>query len=92
MILPTYRLTKQKNYRLEKEVFEHFIFSKKEKIYIVPKTFDSKTLGPRNFLGLKRELGLDSILIIDRTKPTKNGIFHTIFSFLTGNRGDGGKG
>ena len=74
MILPTYRLKKPKNYKFEKEVFEHFIFSKKENIHIVPKTFDNKTLGPRNFLGLKRELGLESILIIDRIKPTKKEI------------------
>ena len=90
MILPTYRLTKQKNSRLEKEIFEHFIFSKKEKIHIVPKTFDSKTLGPRNFLGLKRELGLDSILIIDRIKPTKketcimNHVNRSGYNFLIG--------
>ena len=90
MILPTYRLTKQKNYKLEKEVFEHFIFSKKEKVHIVPKTFDSKTLGPRNFLGLKRELGLDSILIIDRIKPTKketcimNHVNRSGYNFLIG--------
>ena len=90
MILPTYRLTKQKNYKLEKDVFEHFIFSKKEKIYIVPKTFDSKTLSPRNFLGLKRELGLDSILIIDRIKPTKketcimNHVNRSGYNFLIG--------
>ena len=74
MILPIYRLKKPKNYKFEKEVFEHFIFSKKENIHIVPKTFDNKTLGPRNFLGLKRELGLESILIIDRIKPTKKEI------------------
>jgi len=74
VILPTYRLKKPKNYKFEKEVFEHFIFSKKENIHIVPKTFDNKTLGPRNFLGLKRELGLESILIIDRIKPTKKEI------------------
>ena len=74
MILPIYRLKKPKSYKFEKEVFEHFIFSKKENIHIVPKTFDNKTLGPRNFLGLKRELGLESILIIDRIKPTKKEI------------------
>ena len=90
MILPTYRLKKPKSYRFEKEVFEHFIFSKKENIHIVPKTFDSKTLGPRNFLGLKRELGLESILIIDRTKPTKeetcimNHVNRAGYNFLIG--------
>ena len=90
MILPTYRLTKQTNSRLEKEIFEHFIFSKKEKIHIVPKTFDSKTLGPRNFLGLKAELGLDSILIIDRIKPTRgetcimNHVNRSGYNFLIG--------
>ena len=90
MILPIYRLKKPKSYKFEKEVFEHFIFSKKENIHIVPKTFDNKTLGPRNFLGLKRELGLESILIIDRTKPTKeetcimNHVNRAGYNFLVG--------
>ena len=90
MILPIYRLKKPKSYKFEKEVFEHFIFSKKENIHIVPKTFDNKTLGPRNFLGLKRELGLESILIIDRIKPTKkeicimNHVNRAGYNFLVG--------
>ena len=90
MNLPTYRLTKPKKYKFKKEVFEHFIFSKKENIHIVPKTFDSKTLGPRNFLGLKRELSLDSIFIIDRIKPTKketcimNHVNRSGYNFLIG--------
>ena len=70
MKLPTYRLTQPKNSKLKRDLFDHLVLLKKEHLYIVPKTFDSGTLNPRNFLGLKEEMGLSSVLIVDRTKPT----------------------
>jgi|TARA_B100001093_G_scaffold403488_1_gene391473 hypothetical protein len=90
MKLTTYGLTGPKNYKLKKEVFNHFIFSIKESIYIVPKAFNSKILCPKNFMRIKREFGLESILIIDRIKPTKketcimNHVNRSGYNFLIG--------
>ena len=72
MKLPTYGLTPPKNYNSKRQVFDHTIFLKKEDVYIAPNSFNNKTIGPDNFLDLKREMGLTSILVTDRTKPTKN--------------------
>ena len=72
MKLPIYGLTPPKNYNSKRQVFGHTIFLKKEDVYIVPNSFNSKTLGPDNFLDLKKEIGLVSILITDRIKPAKN--------------------
>jgi len=72
MKLPTYGLTPPKNYNSKRQVFDHTIFLKKEDLYIVPNSFNNKIIGPDSFLDLKREIGLTSILVTDRIKPTKN--------------------
>jgi len=72
MKLPTYGLTPPKNYNSKRQVFDHTIFLKKEDVYIVPNSFNNKIIGPDSFLDLKREIGLTSILVTDRIKPTKN--------------------
>lgn len=72
MNLPTYGLTIPQKYKTKRQVSNHTVFLQKENIYIVPNSFNNKTIGPDNFLDLKREIGLTSILITDRIKPTKN--------------------
>ena len=90
MKLPTYGLTPPKDYNSKKQVFGHTIFLKKEEMYILPDSFNNKNLSPDNFLNLKREVGLISILIIDRTKPVKknlcimNHVNRSGYNFLVG--------
>ena len=90
MKLPTYGLTPPKNYNSKKQVFGHTIFLKKEDTHIVPNSFNNKSLGPDNFLDLKREIGLISILITDRIKPAKkklcimNHVNRSGYNFLIG--------
>ena len=90
MKLPTYGLTPPKNYNSKKQVFGHTVFLKKEEMYILPDSFNNKNLSPDNFLNLKREVGLISILIIDRTKPAKknlcimNHVNRSGYNFLVG--------
>jgi len=48
----------------------HNIYFIKNKTIIVPESFSAKNINPKNFLKLKKNLAIKSILIFDRTKPT----------------------
>ena len=48
--------------------FGHHIIEKDKARYVCPKEFSKNDINPSNFYKLKTELGLDSILILDRVK------------------------
>ena len=50
-------------------LFSHTLYTKDKHIYIVPNKFDEGTINPENFLKLKEEMKIKSILIIDKTIP-----------------------
>ena len=50
-------------------MFSHTLYTKDKSIYIVPNKFDEGTINPENFLKLKEEMKIKSILIIDKTIP-----------------------
>ena len=50
-------------------LFSHTLYTKDKCIYIVPNKFDDGTINPENFLKLKEEMKIKSILIIDKTIP-----------------------
>jgi len=90
MNLPIYTLSPPTKYRTKAEHFEHGVYLTDKQTQIVPLVFSKKTINPKNFLNLKTELGLSSILIVDRLKPRgqrvyiRNHINRSGFNFLIG--------
>jgi hypothetical protein len=91
MNLPIYALSPPDKYDSKTELFGHFVYFTKKNTHITPLLFSNTTLNPKNFLNLKSELELSSILIIDRTRPNDkkrcimNHINRAGYNFLVGN-------
>jgi hypothetical protein len=70
MNLPIYALNPPDKYRSKTEQFDHGVYLTDKQVQITPLVFSKKTITPNNFFKLKTKLGLSSILIIDRLRPS----------------------
>ena len=90
MNLPIYTLSPPAKYHTKTERFEHGVYLTDKNTQITPLVFSKKTINPKNFLNLKTELDLSSILIVDRLRPRgqkvyiKNHINRAGYNFLIG--------
>ena len=69
MNLLLYGLILPSKYSSKTTLFSHTLYTKDKHIYIVPNKFDEGTINPENFLKLKQDMKIKSILIIDKTIP-----------------------
>ena len=71
MNLIMYGLQAPNDYNLKSTLLNHKLYIKQKKFFLVPNKFDEGTINPENFLKLKEEMKIKSILLIDRTIPEK---------------------
>ncbi len=64
-----YTITHPQSYKSKTTLFDHFIYKKEKTIIIEPIKFHKDYINPGNFLKLKKEIKIQKILILDRTKP-----------------------
>jgi hypothetical protein len=69
MNLLLYGLTLPSKYSSKTSLLSHTLYTKEKHTYIIPNKFDEDNINPDNFLKLKEEMKIKSILIIDRTIP-----------------------
>ena len=69
MNLLLYGLTLPSKYSSKTSLLSHTLYTKEKHTYIIPNKFDEDTINPDNFLKLKEEMKIKSILIIDKTIP-----------------------
>ena len=69
MNLLLYGLTLPSKYSSKTSLLSHTLYTKEKHTYIIPNKFDEDTINPENFLKLKEEMKIKSILIIDKTIP-----------------------
>ena len=69
MNLIMYGLRAPSDYNLKATLFNHKLYTKQKKLFLVPNKFDDKTINPQSFLELKRKMKIKSTLLIDKTIP-----------------------
>ena len=69
MNLLLYGLILPSKYSSKTSLLSHTLYTKEKHTYIIPNKFDEGTINPDNFLKLKEEMKIKSILIIDKTIP-----------------------
>ena len=69
MNLLLYGLILPRKYSSKTAMLSHTLYTKEKHTYIIPNKFDESTINPENFLKLKKEMKIKSILIIDKTIP-----------------------
>ena len=69
MNLLLYGLILPNKYSSKTSLLSHTLYTKEKHTYIIPNKFDEDTINPDNFLKLKEEMKIKSILIIDKTIP-----------------------
>ena len=90
MNLIRYSLTPPIKYKAKKGLHDHCVYETKNYRYIVPLDFSGEYINPKNFLALKQSLKIESITIIDKTKPNHhklcivNHVNRSGFNFLIG--------
>ena len=78
------------DYNLKETLFNHKLYRKKEKLFIVPNKFDETVINPKSFLKLKGEIKIKSTLLIDKTIPkdkrlcVANHVNRSGYNFLIG--------
>ncbi len=71
----TYSLYKPSKFISKKTSFNHKVYlDKKGQEHIVPIGFESGSISPKNFLGLKRKLKFQKVLIFDKLKTHKTNL------------------
>ena len=90
MLKTIYSIHPPKYGKKSQTIFGHQIIEKDKARYVCPKDFSENDINPTNFYKLKTELGLDSILILDRVKNINGEICimdhvnRSGYNFLTG--------
>ena len=90
MNLPKYSLIPPIKYDNKTVLHRHVLYTTLDKKSIVPLVFDGNTINPKNFLKLKIDLGIHSIIIVDRVKPKQskayisNHVNRSGYNFLIG--------
>ena len=69
MNLTMYGLQAPNDYNLKSTLLDHKLYTKQEKLFLVPNKFDDRTINPKNFLELKGKTKIKEILLIDKTVP-----------------------
>ena len=69
MNLTMYGLQAPNDYNLKSTLLDHKLYTKQEKLFLVPNKFDERTINPKNFLELKGKTKIKEILLIDKTVP-----------------------
>ena len=69
MNLIMYGLRAPNDYDLKSTLFDHKLFTKQKKLFLVPNKFDDTTIDPKNFLKLKEKMKIKKTLLIDETIP-----------------------
>tara|TARA_X000001036_G_scaffold26443_1_gene22000 strand:+ start:1653 stop:1979 length:327 start_codon:yes stop_codon:yes gene_type:complete len=91
MNLQTYSLRPHEKYDSKKEIFEHVVYSVKDKQHPVPLAFSKKSLNPINFLNIKTELKIKEICVVDilrldgKKVSIANHLNRSGYNFLIGN-------
>jgi len=90
MLKKIYSIHPPKHGEKSHTIFGHRIIEKDKALYVCPKDFSENEINPTNFDKLKTELGLDSILILDRVKNIgderciRDHVNRSGYNFLTG--------
>ena len=69
MNLIMYGLQAPNHYNLKSTLFNHELYTKQKKLFLVPNKFDDKAINPKNFLKLKERMKIKSTLLVDETIP-----------------------
>ena len=90
MNLIMYGLQAPNHYNLKSTLFNHELYTKQKKLFLVPNKFDDTSINPKNFLKLKGKIKIKSTLLVDETIPKNkrlciaNHINRSGFNFLIG--------
>ena len=67
-----YGLQAPNHYNLKSTLFNHELYTKQKKLFLVPNKFDDTSINPKNFLKLKGKIKIKSTLLVDETIPKNN--------------------
>ena len=90
MNLIMYGLQAPNDYNLKSTLFNHELYTKQKKLFLVPNKFDDTAINPKNFLKLKGKIKIRSTLLVDETIPKNkrlciaNHVNRSGFNFLIG--------
>ena len=85
-----YGLQVPNDYNLKSILFNHELYTKQKKLFLVPNKFDDTAINPKNFLKLKEKIKIRSTLLVDETIPKNkrlciaNHVNRSGFNFLIG--------